>query len=100
MTVGDAMVINIPSGFLGIRNMGFAKQPRRPSNPVLPYCTLERTYRMTDILYVTSQWRLQIRACRHLSTFIESFSGRILVPLDINNNYVKEFLKNVFKMCA
>ena len=34
MTVGDAMVINIPGGLPGIRDMGLAKQPRRPSNPV------------------------------------------------------------------
>ena len=35
--VDHAMVINTPSGLPGIRNMGFAKQPRVPSNLVLPY---------------------------------------------------------------
>ena len=35
-----------------------------------------------------------IRACRHLSTFfIENYSGRILVPLNINN-YPKIIFKN------
>ena len=39
-----------------------------------------------------------IRACRHLSTFfIESYSGRILVPFDINNNHPKDFFKLIFK---
>ena len=37
MAVDDAMVINIPSGLSGIRNMGLAKQPHVPSSPVLPY---------------------------------------------------------------
>ena len=40
MTVDDAMVISIPPGLPGIRNMGLAKQTRLPSNPVLPYICL------------------------------------------------------------
>ena len=40
MTVDAAMVINIFSGLPGMRNMGLAKQPHRPSNPVLPYPNL------------------------------------------------------------
>ena len=34
MTVDDAMVINMPSGLLGIRNMGLANQPRRTVGPM------------------------------------------------------------------
>ena len=37
MTVDDVMAINASSGMIGIRNMGLAKQPRRPSSPVLSY---------------------------------------------------------------
>ena len=37
MTMDEALVVNIPSGLLGTRNIGLAKQPRRPSSPVLPY---------------------------------------------------------------
>ena len=37
MTVDATMVINIFSGLPGMRNMGLAKQPHQPNNPVLPY---------------------------------------------------------------
>ena len=37
ITVDAAMAINIFSGLPVMRNMGLAKQPHRPSNPVLPY---------------------------------------------------------------
>ena len=41
MTVDAAMLISIFSGLPGMRNMGLAKQPHRPSNPVLPYLLLK-----------------------------------------------------------
>ena len=37
MGVDAATVINIFSGLPGMRNMGFATQPHRSGNPVLPY---------------------------------------------------------------
>ena len=37
MTMDATMVINIFSGLPGMRNMELAKQPHRPSYPVLPY---------------------------------------------------------------
>ena len=37
VTRDDAMLSDFPSRLPEIRNMGAAKQPRRPSNPVLPY---------------------------------------------------------------
>ena len=37
MTVHAAVAINIFSVLSGMRNMELAKQPFRPSNPVLPY---------------------------------------------------------------
>ena len=42
-------------------------------------------------------WRLNLRACQHLSSFfIASYSGRILVPLDINNNNQKIFFQKLW----
>ena len=37
ITVDAAMIANIFSGQSGMRNRGLAKQPHRPSDPVLPY---------------------------------------------------------------
>ena len=43
MTVDAALVINYSlNGLPGIRNMGLVKQPRRSSNPVLPYLSCRR----------------------------------------------------------
>ena len=37
MMVDDVMLSKTASGLSGIRKIGAAKQPQRPSNPVLPY---------------------------------------------------------------
>ena len=60
--VDHSMEINIPSGLPGIRNMGFAKLPRVPSNPVLPYVTV---FWAADIIYNTIQYNT-IQFIRHL----------------------------------
>ena len=44
MTVDAATAIDIFSALPGMRNMGLAKLPHRPSSPVLPYRNTTKRY--------------------------------------------------------
>ena len=76
MTVDAAMVINIFSGLPGMRNMGLAKQPHRPSNPVLAIRT-GGIFQGIGNTFQLIQFSVRVKIMASINSLSHSFGARV-----------------------
>ena len=66
MTVDDAMVINAPSGLIGIRNMGLAKQAtpsaKLPRSPTAKFTQISANFAVLYVCMHIAHWHRHARS--------------------------------------